>query len=163
MKHLLREPLVHFLLIGAVLFGIYSLTQSGRPATASSKEIRLSLDEIAKRRMGRGFCRCDWTVFPGPLFRGGQTVALAIHLQNVNMMGQPVQQRTGQASGTKDTRPFIERQIAGDHRCAVLVAPADHLEQQFRTDCCDGDVPARSPCKHHQDVEGRNATILSSD
>jgi peptidyl-prolyl cis-trans isomerase C len=43
-----REPLVHFLLIGAVLFSVYSLTQSGRPATASSKEIRLSLDEIAQ-------------------------------------------------------------------------------------------------------------------
>ena len=48
MKRLLREPLVHFLLIGAVLFGLYSVTQSGRPATASSKEIRLSLDEIAQ-------------------------------------------------------------------------------------------------------------------
>ena len=48
MKHLLREPLVHFLLIGAVLFGLYSFTQSGRPATASSREIRLSLDEIAQ-------------------------------------------------------------------------------------------------------------------
>ena len=46
MKRLLREPLVHFLLIGAVLFGLYSVTQSGRPAT--SKEIRLSLDEIAQ-------------------------------------------------------------------------------------------------------------------
>lgn len=48
MKNLLREPLVHFLLIGALLFGLYSLTQSGRPATASSREIRLSLDEIAQ-------------------------------------------------------------------------------------------------------------------
>jgi len=46
MKRLLREPLIHFLLIGAVLFGLYSLTQSGRPATAPSREIRLSLDEI---------------------------------------------------------------------------------------------------------------------
>jgi parvulin-like peptidyl-prolyl isomerase len=48
MKRLLHEPLVHFLLIGAVLFGVYSLTQSGRPATAGSKEIRLSLDEVAQ-------------------------------------------------------------------------------------------------------------------
>ena len=48
MKRFLREPLVHFLLIGAVLFGLYSLTQSGRPAAAPSKEIRLSLDEIAQ-------------------------------------------------------------------------------------------------------------------
>jgi parvulin-like peptidyl-prolyl isomerase len=48
MRRLLREPLVHFLLIGAVLFGLYGVTQSGRPATATSKEIRLSLDEIAQ-------------------------------------------------------------------------------------------------------------------
>jgi hypothetical protein len=46
MKRLLREPLIHFLLIGAVLFGLHSFTESGRPATVSSKEIRLSLDEI---------------------------------------------------------------------------------------------------------------------
>jgi peptidyl-prolyl cis-trans isomerase C len=48
MKRLLREPLIHFLLIGAVLFGLYSVAQSGRPASASSKEIRLSIDEIAQ-------------------------------------------------------------------------------------------------------------------
>jgi len=47
-KRLLREPLIHFLLIGAVLFGLYGLTQSGPPATAPSKEIRLSLDEIGQ-------------------------------------------------------------------------------------------------------------------
>jgi len=48
LKRLLREPLIHFLLIGAVLFGLYGITQSGRPATASSKEIRLSVDEISQ-------------------------------------------------------------------------------------------------------------------
>ena len=48
MKRLLREPLVHFLLIGAVLFGVYSFTQAGRQASAPSKEIRLTLDEIAQ-------------------------------------------------------------------------------------------------------------------
>jgi parvulin-like peptidyl-prolyl isomerase len=48
MSRLLREPLVHFLLIGAALFGLHSLTQSGRAATAPSKEIRFSLDEIAQ-------------------------------------------------------------------------------------------------------------------
>ncbi len=48
MTRLLREPLVHFLLIGAVLFGVYSHAPVGRTATASSKEIRLTLDEIAQ-------------------------------------------------------------------------------------------------------------------
>jgi len=48
MKRLLREPLVHFLLIGALLFGVYGLGPSAGPATAGSKEIRLSQGEIAQ-------------------------------------------------------------------------------------------------------------------
>jgi parvulin-like peptidyl-prolyl isomerase len=48
MKRLLREPLIHFLLLGAVLFGIYSLTQAGRTPPASSTQIRLTLDELAQ-------------------------------------------------------------------------------------------------------------------
>ncbi len=43
MRRFLREPLVHFLLIGAVLFGLYGLAPAGASAaTAPSKEIRLS-------------------------------------------------------------------------------------------------------------------------
>jgi len=63
MRRLLHEPLVHFLLIGAVLFGLYSVTQSGRPATASSKEIRLSLDEIAQLTL---LYQSQWRRLPTP-------------------------------------------------------------------------------------------------
>ena len=48
MNRVLREPLVHFLLIGAVLFGLYTFIPLEHPAIAPSKEIRLSLDEIAQ-------------------------------------------------------------------------------------------------------------------
>ena len=48
MKRLLREPLVHFLLIGAALFGIYSLTPAAGTSSAPQREIRLSLDELAQ-------------------------------------------------------------------------------------------------------------------
>lgn len=49
MRRLLREPLLHFLLIGVVLFGVYSLVSPGySKAVAPSKEIRLSLDEITQ-------------------------------------------------------------------------------------------------------------------
>jgi hypothetical protein len=47
MKRLLREPLIHFLLIGAALFGIYHFAQRGS-SSAPSQEIRLSLDELAQ-------------------------------------------------------------------------------------------------------------------
>ncbi|MBL8419474.1 MAG: peptidyl-prolyl cis-trans isomerase [Dechloromonas sp.] len=47
MKRFLREPLVHFVLIGAVIFGLYRLAPPGNPAAGGpSKEIRLSLDEL---------------------------------------------------------------------------------------------------------------------
>jgi hypothetical protein len=45
-KRFFREPLVHFLLIGAVLFGLYSYAPGGRTTAASSKEIRLSVDDV---------------------------------------------------------------------------------------------------------------------
>jgi peptidyl-prolyl cis-trans isomerase C len=48
LRRWLSEPLLHFLLIGALLFGLYGLAPSGRPLGAPSKEIRLSLDEIAQ-------------------------------------------------------------------------------------------------------------------
>lgn len=49
MKRLLREPLVHFLLIGGLLFAVHSVTSPGRgtPA-AASREIRLSHGELAQ-------------------------------------------------------------------------------------------------------------------
>ncbi len=64
MRRLLREPLFHFLLIGAVLFALSGLTQSGRPtATAPSKEIRLSLDEIAQLTL---LYQSQWRRPPSP-------------------------------------------------------------------------------------------------
>ena len=48
MKRLLREPLVHFLLIGAALFGIYKFTPAAGTSSAPPREIRLTLDELAQ-------------------------------------------------------------------------------------------------------------------
>src|SRR5262245_26169972 len=48
MKRFLHEPLVHFLLIGAALFGLYSFTPAGSAVPAPSREIRLSYDALAQ-------------------------------------------------------------------------------------------------------------------
>jgi len=42
----LREPLVHFLLIGAALFAIYSYLHRGRMGIESPHQIVASLDEL---------------------------------------------------------------------------------------------------------------------
>jgi peptidyl-prolyl cis-trans isomerase C len=45
-KRWLREPLLHFLIIGLVLFGFYAYINRGRSGTASPKQIGLSFDEL---------------------------------------------------------------------------------------------------------------------
>src|SRR5262245_25742564 len=51
MKRLLREPLLHFLLIGAALFAVFHFRRTERDSAPSSKEIRLSLDELSQLAM----------------------------------------------------------------------------------------------------------------
>jgi hypothetical protein len=51
MKRLLREPLIHFLLIGAALFAAYRYLQPARSAAPSSQEIQLSVDELSQLAM----------------------------------------------------------------------------------------------------------------
>ncbi len=46
LKRWLREPLVHFLLLGVALFGVYGYMQRGRGGVESSKQISLTLDEL---------------------------------------------------------------------------------------------------------------------
>ncbi len=48
MKRLLREPLVHFLLLGAVLFAVYVYTERGRGGVEPSKQIQLTLDDLTQ-------------------------------------------------------------------------------------------------------------------
>jgi peptidyl-prolyl cis-trans isomerase C len=51
MKRLLREPLLHFLLIGASLFVVYRYVRPAPAAPQSDREIRLSLDELSQLAM----------------------------------------------------------------------------------------------------------------
>jgi peptidyl-prolyl cis-trans isomerase C len=46
MKRLLREPLVHFLLLGGLLLAANAYVQRGRGGVESSKQIYLTLDEL---------------------------------------------------------------------------------------------------------------------
>lgn len=43
-----------------------------------------------------------------------QAVALAVHLQNVHVVCEPVEQCVCETFGAEGFRPFLERQIAGD-------------------------------------------------
>src|ERR1700731_3323801 len=69
------------------------------------------------------------------LLAGGEPIALAVHLQDVDMMGEPVEQGAGEPFRAEYGSPFIERQVAGDQRGATFIALAEHLEEQFRANC----------------------------
>jgi len=63
MKHFLREPLVHFLLFGAMLFVVYHYVQPDREAVPSSKQIQMTLDELTQLAM---LFQSQWRRDPTP-------------------------------------------------------------------------------------------------
>ena len=60
--------------------------------------------------------------------------AFAVHFQDVDMMREAIEERPGETFRAEDRGPLIEWQVTGDERGAALIALAEHLEEQFRTD-----------------------------
>ena len=58
----------------------------------------------------------------------------AVHLQDVDVVGEAVQQRSGQALRTEHLGPFVEGQVGGDQDGAPLAALAEDLEEEFADD-----------------------------
>ncbi len=48
--------------------------------------------------------------------------ALAVHLEDMDVVGQAVEERTGEAFRSNDLGPFIEGQVGSDESRATLVA-----------------------------------------
>jgi peptidyl-prolyl cis-trans isomerase C len=63
LKRWLREPLLHFLLLGLVLFGAYAYFQRGRGGVEPSKQITLSLDDLRTMDM---YFESQWHRQPTP-------------------------------------------------------------------------------------------------
>src|SRR3974377_462058 len=61
----------------------------------------------------------------------GEPVAFAVHFENVDMMGQAIEQGAGEPLGSEYAGPFVERQIAGHEGRAPFVTLAEDLEQQL--------------------------------
>ena len=50
-----------------------------------------------------------------------EAVALAVHLQDVDVVGEPVQQRPGEPFRAEDLSPLVEGQVGGRQDGAPLV------------------------------------------
>ena len=49
---LLREPLVHFVVLGALLFGVWAWQQRQGPRTSQPRTITLTVDDIRQLQIG---------------------------------------------------------------------------------------------------------------
>jgi peptidyl-prolyl cis-trans isomerase C len=63
MKRLLREPLVHFLILGGILFGVYGYAERARGGIEQATQIRLSIDDISQLVL---VFRSQWRRDPTP-------------------------------------------------------------------------------------------------
>src|SRR4029453_5127811 len=65
-----------------------------------------------------------------PVFTCPEPIALAIHLQNVHVVRETVEQRSRQALRAKHARPLVKRQIARHDHWAASVAGAANLKKK---------------------------------
>src|SRR3954451_7465947 len=65
------------------------------------------------------------------LHRLAEPVALAIHLENVAVMAEPVEQRRRHPLPLEDLAPLAERQVRRHQQAAPLVAVGEDAEQQL--------------------------------
>lgn len=142
MKRFLREPLVHFLLAGAMLFGVYSVTQSGRPLAASSKEIRLSLDDIAQLTL---LYESQWRRPPTP-----EDLERMVE----NKVQQEVLYREALAMGLDKDDEIVKRRMAqkmeflAEDVAAAREPTTDELKSWYEQNSAKFALPSRFSFRH---------------
>src|SRR6516164_1077485 len=80
--------------------------------------------------------------FLGPLgfHRLPKAVALAIHLKNVTVVGEPVEKRCSHPLTLEDLIPLAERQIGRHQNTGALIAVAEDPKQKLDTASAQRDV-----------------------
>jgi hypothetical protein len=157
MKQLLRESLVHFLLIGAALFGVYSFVSPGRPATAPSKEIRVSLDEIRQLTL---LYQSQWRRLPTP-----QELERLVE----NKVQQEVLYREALALGYDKDDEIVKRRMAqkmqflAEDLAAAREPTADELKRWFEKNSAKFAQPPRVSFRHLYFSGDRRGTRARDD
>ncbi len=142
MKRLLYEPLFHFLLIGAALFGLYGLMSSGQHAAASSKEIRLSLSEITQLTQ---LFQSQWRRLPTP-----QELQRLVE----NKVQQEVLYREALAMGLDKDDEIVKRRMAqkmqflAEDAAAAREPATAELKAWFETNSAKFAQPPRVSFRH---------------
>jgi hypothetical protein len=156
-KRFLREPLVHFLLAGALLIGLYDLAQSGRPAAAPSTEIRLSLDDIAQLTL---LYESQWRRPPTP-----QELELMVE----NKVQQEILYREALAMGLDKDDEIVKRRMAqkmeflAEDVAAAREPTSAELQSWYQQNSATFAMPSRVSFRHLYFSPDRRGTRAHDD
>ncbi|HEY6388444.1 MAG TPA: peptidyl-prolyl cis-trans isomerase [Candidatus Acidoferrum sp.] len=154
LKRWLREPLLHFLLLGAVLFGIYAYLNRGRPGVEPSKQIVLSLDEL---RIMETYFESQWHRQPTP-----QEFQAMVE----DKIREEVLYREGLAMGLDKDDTIVKRRMAqkmqflAEDVAAAHEPSASELKAWFEKNSSKFALPSRYSFRHlyfSPDKRGKNA------
>ncbi len=154
LKQWLREPLLHFLLIGAALFALYAYVQHGRIGVASSHQIVLTLDDIRQMDI---YWVAQWHRQPTP-----QELAAMIE----DRVREEVLYREGLAMGLDKDDEIVKRRMAQKMQFLSEDVAAAHepstaeLKAWFDKNSTRFALPSRYSFRHlyfSPDKRGKNA------
>ena len=154
LKRLLREPLLHFLLIGLALFAIYAYMHRGRMGIESSRQIALSIDDL--RQMDLYF-ESQWHRQPTP-----QEFQAMIE----DKVREEVLYREGLAMGLDKADEIVKRRMAQKMQFLAEDVAAAHepstteLKAWFDKNTKKFALPSRYSFRHlyfSPDKRGKNA------
>ncbi len=127
MKRLLREPLLHFLLIGAGLFALFHYMRPHRDTSPTSRQIQFSLDELSQLAL---LFQSQWRREP--------TVDELDHLVE-NKVQQEVLYREALTMGLDKGDEIVKRRMA--QKMQFLAEDVANNSQKFA-------IPARFSFRH---------------
>ncbi|MSQ98304.1 MAG: peptidyl-prolyl cis-trans isomerase [Xanthomonadales bacterium] len=142
MKQLLREPLFHFLLIGALLFTPYYFLQPAGNNTTNSKGIRLSFEEISQQVL----------LFQSQWNREPTTEELAQLMEN--RVQEEVLYREALALGLDQGDTIVKRRLAQKMQFLAADTAAAHeptteeLQLWYQQHTAQFTLPARYSFRH---------------
>ena len=142
LRRWLREPLLHFLLIGAIGFGLYSRMPEGQLASAPSKEIRLTVGETNQLAM---LFQSQWRRPP---------TAHDLQLMVENKVQQEVLYREALAMGLDKDDEIVKRRMAqkmqflAEDVAAAQEPSTDALKAWFEKNSAKFAQPSRYGFRH---------------
>jgi peptidyl-prolyl cis-trans isomerase C len=154
LKHWLREPLLHFLLLGVVLFGIYAYMHRGRGGVESSKQIALTLDDL---QVMESYFESQWHRQPTPA---------EFQAMVEDKVREEVLYREALAQGLDKDDTIVKRRMAqklqfvAEDVAAAHEPSPDELKVWFAKNSGKFSLPSRISFRHlyfSPDKRGKNA------